>query len=227
MDILWFLRRRLQFVSTLYNGATDSFQETIRKIKAGEPPYVDRRNPEHDDVSEPAFLEEYQEASESIEAIGHWCLCMAYASLKAFLETFIEEMARDFSSALGDLPAKLAAKKGKSWFERHRLLFLEDLRIDWAKAPVKVDDLEQINLARDDVVHNVDVTTAYIYQTEKHAERYPKGLFVDELWVTLGLGGRVRIGRDELTNALALVDAFCTWLEEIRVRYPDHLKSAD
>ena len=81
-------------------------------------------NADPDDVSgDPPFLEELQEASESIEVLGHWCLCMVYASLKAYLEEYVAEMARHFRKAFSDLPERLASKKAKSWFERYRLLF--------------------------------------------------------------------------------------------------------
>jgi hypothetical protein len=226
MDVLYFLRRRLRFTSNLYDQATAPFRETIRKIEAQEPPYVDPRNPEDDDLSEPFFLEEYQEAGESIEVIGHWCLCMVYASFKAFLAEYMSEIARDYQG-LGDLKEKLAARKNKNWFERYRLLFLEDMGIDWRKGPVKLSELEHLNLARDDVTHNVDVMSMYVYQTDRHAERYPKGLFVDEVWLNLNLGGRIKVGRDELTAGLGMVDDFCAWLEDIRVHYRAYLKARE
>ncbi len=224
MDLLWFLHRRLAFIDRLYDQTTAPFQETLRKINAGEPPFVYAGDP--DDVgSDPPFLEELQEASESIEVLGHWCLCMVYASLKAYLEEYVAEMARHFRKAFSDLPERLASKKAKSWFERYRLLFLDDMGIDWHKGPVKLDDLEHLNLARDDVTHNVDVMSIYAYQTEKHAKRYPKGLFIDDLWTRLNLGGRIRVGRDELSAALRMADDFCAWLEDIRNRYPAYVQS--
>jgi hypothetical protein len=225
MDILWFLRRRLSFVANLYDTATAPFETTKGKIEAGEPPFVDQRDLERFDVSEPPFLEEFLEANESAEVIGHWCLCMVQASLKAFLEEYVENMERDYGRALGDLRAKLSAKKAKSWFERYRLLFGEELDIDWHKGPVPMTDLEQINLTRDDLIHNVDMATTYVYQTEKHAEHYPKSLFTDEVWMKMGLGGKIVIKKDQLTKAVALVENFCAWLEEIRVRYPAYVRS--
>ena len=226
MDVLYFLQRRLRFTSNLYDEAAAPFRETIRKIEAAEPPYVDPRNPEYDDVSEPFFLEEYQEAAESIEIIGHWCLCMVYASLKAYLDRFITEIARNFRNG-SQFRQLLAAKKAKSWFDRYRLLFLEDLGIDWHKGPVTLSELEHLNLARDDVTHNVDVMSMYVYQTKQHAERYPKGLFVDEVWLNLNLGGRIKVGRDELTSGLRMVDDFCTWLEDIRIHYRAHIRTTE
>ncbi len=52
---------------------------------------------------------------------------MVYASLKAYLEEYVAEMARHFRKAFSDLPERLASKKAKSWFERYRLLFLDDM----------------------------------------------------------------------------------------------------
>ena len=223
MDLLWFLQRRLTFVSNLYDESTAVFQETIRKIDAGEPPFVDNRSAEDEDVSEPLFLEQYQQAGESIEVIGHWCLCMVYASCKAYLEEYIREMERDYRG-LGDLRTKLAGKKAKSWFERYRLLFLEELGIDWRKGPVDLAQLEHLNLTRDDVTHNVDVMSILVFQTDRHKEQHPKGLFIDD-WACLSLGGRIKVGREELTAALRTVDGFCAWLEDIRLHYPSYIKS--
>jgi hypothetical protein len=222
MDLLWFLQRRLRFTHDLYHGATSPFRETLRQIEAGEPPFVDARDPENGDT-DPPFLDEYQRAAEAIEVIGHWCLCMVFASCKAYLEECVDEMARDYRG-LGDLRQILAQKKAKSWFERYRLLFLEELGIDWEKGPVKLADLEHMNLARDDLTHNVEVMSMYVYQTESHAQRYPKGRFVDDLWTRLGLGGRIKVGPEELTAAITVVDEFCRWLEDIRLHYPKHVR---
>lgn len=227
MDILWFLRRRLRFISDLYDTATAASRDTMLKIEEGEPPYVDTRDPECDDVSVPAFLEEYQEASESAEVIGHWCLIMAHASLKAFLEEYIAEMAGRYPKAFGDLHAKLDSTKASNWLERYRTVFLLELRIDWNEAPVKLTDIEQINLTRDDLIHNVNVTSTYIYQTKKHGQRYPQSLFADEMWAGLASGGRIKVGREELTRALEIVEDFCRWLEEIRSNYLAHVRTTE
>ncbi|MBA3914473.1 MAG: hypothetical protein H0X25_11650 [Acidobacteriales bacterium] len=224
MDLLWFLRRRLKFINRLYNQTTGQFYETMNNIQSGEPPFVDERNPEFDNMSDPPFLEEYQEAAESAEVIGHWCLCMVYGSLKAYLEAYIDEMSRDYVG-LSDLRKCVAAKKAKSWFGRYRIAFLEDISIDWAKGPVRLSELEHLNLSRDDVTHNIDVTSIYAYQTDKHAGRYPQGLFIDEEWAHLNLGGRIRLGPDELVAALTMVDEFCAWLEDIRLNYRGHVQA--
>lgn len=224
MDILWFLKQRLEFIDRLYNDSTASFREKMCKIEAGEPPYEDQRNPEYDDVSEPAFLEEWQDANEAVEVVGHWCLNMVQASLKAFLEEYVNDMAR-YYRPLSAAKEELAKTKAANWFERYRLFFLNYFRIDWERGPVNIQDLEHMNLTRDDLTHNVSVTTNAVYQTEKHAKRYPKGLFTDGVWATFGLGGKIKIGRDQLTHALGLVYGFANWLENIRINYIAHLRT--
>jgi hypothetical protein len=224
MDILWFLKRRLEFIDHLYGETTASSRDKMRKMEEGETPYEDHRDPEYADVSEPAFLEEWQEANEVVEVIGYWSLNMIQASLKAFLEEYVNDMAR-YYSPFAEAKSELAKTKASNWFDRYRLFFLNCFHIDWERGPVKIQDLEQINLTRDDLIHNVDVTTHAIYQSKKHAQRYPKSRFTDEVWATIGLTGKITIGRDEITQALSLVDGFCSWLDEIRMHYSAHLKA--
>lgn len=218
MDVLWFLRQRLRFTSNLYDVASAPFRETTRKIEAGEEPFVNRRNPDYDD-SEPPFLQEFLEASEAVDVMGHWCLMMTFASLQAFLREHVSQMAGAHGHDAKEVRARCDAVKARNWFERYRKFYLEEFGIDWNKGPVKLDDLEQINLTRDDLVHNVEVTSPYVYRTEKHAARFPKSLFTDELWEGLAIGSKIKVGRDELTRALQIVESFCAWLEENRGSY--------
>jgi hypothetical protein len=223
MDILWFVKRRLEFIDHLYDDSTASFRDKLRKIEAGETPYEDYRHPEYDDISEPAFLEEWQDAHEAVEVVGYWCLNMVQAALKAFLEEYVNDMAncyRPFSAA----KEELAKTKAANWFERYRLFFLNYFHIDWNQGPVTISDLEHMNLTRDDLIHNVNVTTHTVYQTEKHAQRHANGLFTDDIWATFRLGRKIRVGRNQLTQALNLLDRFASWLEEIRVNYVSHLR---
>jgi DNA-binding XRE family transcriptional regulator len=97
--------------------------------------------------------------------------------------------------------------------------------IDWSTGPVKLDELEQINLTRDDLIHNIDVTTQAVYKNERHAERYPEGLFTDEMWRQMAMPRKIKVGREELSTALQIVDSFCGWLEDIRLHYKRYLES--
>lgn len=214
MDLLYFLKERLRFIEQLYDGAISPFEETKRKIEDHEAPYVDNRDPEY--VSEPAFLSEWQQADDSIMVIGHWALCMVQASLKAYLQGCIGPTGSIWWRPK-ILLSLLAKKQSKSWFGRYQLLFFEDLGIDWSKGPASLSELEQLNLTRDDVIHNVDVLSMSVERAEKHAERYPVGLFTDEMWAKAGLE-RVIVDKKKLGVAIELVERFCTWIEGIRIR---------
>lgn len=209
MDLLYFLKERLKFIEQLFDGAISPFEETKRKIEEHEPPYVDKRDPEY--VSEPAFLTEWQQAEDSIMVIGYWALCMVQASLKAYLQGCVGPTGSIWWRPK-ILLSLLAKKQGKSWLGRYRLLFLEDLGIDWSKGPISLSELEQLNLTRDDVIHNVDVLSMNVERTEKHSERYPVGLFTDELWAKVGVE-RVKVDKEKLRVAIELVEKFCTWIE--------------
>ncbi len=220
MDLLYFLHRRLEFIRDLYDSTVRVFEGRKRQIDAGEPPYVDHRNPEV--VDEPAFLSEWQQADDSIMVIGHWCLCMVQACLQAYLKECISPLGALWwdANALHD---ELGKKDGKNWFGRYRLLFL-DLGVDWSKGPVALSALEQLNLTRDDLMHNVRTMTFDVERAEKHTKRYPVGLFVDDLWSNLGME-RLLVDREKLELGIHLVTEFCGWLDDIRCNYPRYAKS--
>lgn len=216
MDLLYFLETRLTFIEHLYDSATALFEETKRKIENGEQPYIDTRDPEYAD--EPAFLSEWQEADNSAAVIGQWCLCMVQASLQAYLRESISPSGSTWwnSETLGRV---LSERKGGSWFGRYALLFREELGIDFNAAPVALSDLEQLNLTRNDLIHNVSLLTETVERTEEHAERFPIALFTDDLWTAMGVE-RIRVTKDKLDTAVRLVRNFCTWLDGIRSSYP-------
>jgi len=217
VDLLYFLRTRLSFVDELYNSTVQPYEDRKCKIEAHEEPYVDLRDPEYAD--EPAFLEEWQEADDAMMVIGHWCFCMVHASLKAYLKSYLGPV--DVTADSSALDRELRSTGGKSWFERYRLLFLKALGVDWNSGPVKIGELEQLNLTRDDLIHNVDVLSLNVPMSADHAERFPNSLFTDDLWYGVP-GGRVRIDHERLQLAIRLVLEFCGWLETFRddtVRY--------
>jgi hypothetical protein len=215
MDLLYFLMKRLEFVQKLYDSAVEPFNEIKRKIEDHEEPYIDRRNPEDYD-GEPAFLAAWQDADDSAMVIGHWCLCMVQASFQTFLRDCIRPIGALWWNPEAMLE-ELAKKKG-SWFERYRLLFL-DIGIDWANGPVPSTDLEQLNLTRNDLMHNIDMLSANVQRVEDHAKKFPSGLFLDEMWIGLDIE-RIKIDREKLEFAIHLVSEFCTWLDDFRCNYP-------
>ncbi len=215
MDLLHFLNRRLEFINHFYTEAIRPFEQTKRLIENGQGPYVDRRNPEHTD-GEPAFLSEWLDTNDAISVIGHWCLCMVQASLHAFMNELTEPTAAIWwDSEL--LKRELAQIREPNWFDRYTRLFREVLGVDWSRSPVPLLDLEQLNLTRNDLNHNIDLMSFVVERTEKHASRFPVGLFTDEFWHQLGME-KVDVDKVKLEKAADMVRQFCAWLDEIRLR---------
>lgn len=215
VDLLYFATQRLRFVQNLYQTATTPFRDLKEQIWV------------YDSDGDPVFLSEWEDADGAVTVVGYWCLCMVQATLHAYLRDCIAPLGslRWNSSELRTrLERKKKEKKGKNWFDRYRLVFLEDLGVDWERGPVSPADLEQLNLTRNDLTHNIDLMDFGVNRVESHAERFPIGLFTDDLWQSHGIE-RVTVDKDRLDLAIRLVTEFCTWLDGIRCGYPAYIKS--
>ena len=65
----------------------------------------------------------------------------------------------------------------------------------------------------------MDMFSTNVERIEKHAERFPIGLFTDELWSGLG-NERIKIDKAKLQLAIRLGREFCAWLDGIHCDYP-------
>lgn len=140
MDILAGLKEKLRFIESFYKGASAPFVETKRKIEAEESPFVPRPfDPERDTDTEPPFLVEWEDADDSINVTGQTALSLVQASLREYLDAFI-------------LLSRVKPPVGKGdWFARYKAFFLETYGIDWDAGPVPTKEIEEINLARNDI----------------------------------------------------------------------------
>ena len=84
MDVRFFLNRRLAFIRQFYVTASEAYVERKRKIEAEEEPFI----PPYSEDSEPAFLEEWIEADESLQVLGRSCLSMLAATLHLYFKTW-------------------------------------------------------------------------------------------------------------------------------------------
>ena len=84
MDLAHFLNQRLKFVEYFHASTTASFEEVKNRIEAGEPPYVDTRDPEYAD--EPAFLEEWERADAAMTITGAASLDVLQSTFREFLD---------------------------------------------------------------------------------------------------------------------------------------------
>jgi hypothetical protein len=210
MDILGGLREKLRFIERFYNGASASFSETKRKIEGEEPPFVPRPfDPDRDSDTEPPFLTEWEDADDAISVVGQAALSLVQASLREYLDAFIE-LSR----------IKLPAGKG-DWFARYKAFFLERYGIDWDAGPVLTAQIEEINLTRNDIHHTGREFGMTRRQSREHYRRFPDGIFTDEYDRRMYAGFedpklRIYVTAENLREAIRRVEVFCEFLEKNR-----------
>jgi hypothetical protein len=192
MDIQAGLRDKLRFIERHYAAASAPFRETKRKIDAGEDPF---EPPPFDAETatdfRPPFLEQWQEANESLNIEGQVAIDLVRAALREYLSSFI--------NLYGD---PLTAS-GKNWLRLYRKHFLETHGIDWEEGPVPLDELEEVNLARNDVERGGEPFGKTRRLTNDRELGFPAGRFVDEIEEQVfQASGRLWPGRFEVTDAV-------------------------
>jgi hypothetical protein len=212
MDLLYFLDERLSFISYFYESTVSVFQETMRKIEAGEPPYKDTRNPE--DAGEPAFLTEWQDADAAANITGASCLQLLQSTFHSFLKEYLKQIGQKH------LIPQVGEMKQKSWFRNYRALFLEVLGIDWSKSGAGIGLLEQFILTRDDFTHNLDYSSLFVFQSSTHASKYPDSAFADPKWpAPMFREARLIVTREVLEKATAALRRLCEYLDGERLEF--------
>lgn len=209
MDLAYFLSERLKFVAYFHSAITAHFQEVKNKIEAGEPPYVDTRNPEYAD--EPAFLEEWQRADAAMTITGAACLDLLQSTFHEFLDQFMVE------SGNGEITPHLNEMGKKSWIGNYREFFERYLEIEWTTSGADLDLLEQAILTRNDFTHNVDLFSFEAFQTPFHSKKYPDSAFADPRWKEL-FPDRIRltVPTETLQRAIESLRTLCEYLDHER-----------
>jgi hypothetical protein len=212
MDLLLGLREKLQFIERMYGKAGESFVETKRKIENSEDEFDHSGWDPESFSDEPPFLAEWQEADEAVNLLGQACLSLVQSALKEYLDGCLSVVRR----------TKPQRKGKESWFDTYERFFKEQFKIDWAKSPVQLPLIEEINLARNDAQHTGREFGMARYLDARHHERFPKGLFADPTIAAMvqrsPLMGPVplRVTADGLREAIKRVLDFCSFIDERR-----------
>ena len=212
MDILSGLKDKLRFTERHYAAASESFREAVRKIEASEPSFEPPPfDPETDMRPESPFSEEWQEADESLNLVGEAALQLVQCAFRDYLSWFVKLSG-------GQLTAS-----GKNWLERYKNHFLQEYDIDWESGPVPIEELEEVNLARNDVEHNGQPFAMTRVQSKDHKRRFPRGVFVDEIHKQAMQSNdwprRIDVTADALKEAIRRIEAFCEFLDSRRLWY--------
>jgi hypothetical protein len=213
MDVAFFLKERIAFIRRLYEGASSTFVERMRKIENGEEPFV----PPYSEDAEPAFQNEWIEADTSLQVLGHACISMLAAALHLYLETWAKELRLNCRASHGKV------FKNKGWFHGYSVYFESCLGIQFDQTPANPSVLEEVVLARNRIAHPESILSAKANYAADDLGKLRRPLFLDER--TSGLSDlpdlerfllfppMIHVTGEKLAFALAEVERFCTWLE--------------
>lgn len=212
MDVLFFLKERTRLIRQYYVHATSPFNEIIRKIEAGEEPYV---HPYSEDW-EPPFLSEWVEADELREVTGRCCLSMLSASLQLYFKTWERSLGLRCGTTF-----KTEFRDG-GIVGGYRACLTSCADIDWSQCPADLEIIEQVVLARNRDQHPESITSVRVTHTEKDRQRFPRPFFMSEREAALFEEGdeqalfmllSVHVSSDKLMTAIEQVERLCEWLE--------------
>jgi len=142
MDVRYFLSRRLDFIRQFYEMSSAPFIERKRLIEAEEEPFV----PPYSEDPEPAYLEEWLEAEESLQVLGRTCISMLAAVFHLYFKTWERQIGVPVDASLkGDF------KNG--WFNGYKAYFARHFRIRFEDGPFRLGVLEEIVLVRNRAQH--------------------------------------------------------------------------
>ena len=217
MDARYFLSRRLKFIRQFSEMSSAPFIKRKRQIEAEEEPFA----PPYSEDPEPAFLNEWLEAEESLQALGHMCISMLAAVFHLYFKAWERQIGIPVDASLkGDF------KNG--WFNGYKAYFARHCFIRFEDSPTKVVVLEEIVLVRNRTQHPESITMDSSHYSDSDLEKLPHPFFIDEddaslfseteeserAWL---MAPAIRITVEKLFTALDEVESFAEWLENVEV----------
>jgi hypothetical protein len=227
MDVVYFLKERTRMIRQYYATASDPFLEIIRKIDAGEEPYI----PPYSQDSEPPFLTEWLEANEMLQVTGRCCLSLLSGSLQLFFKTWERNLGIECGKHCGT-----AFKRGL--VQGYKECFSALPRVDWSTCPVELNLLEQVVLARNRDQHPENIWTLNVTHSERDLRSHPspffihedeRGLLGDDEDSRMLMSAHLHVSAELLEAAVTQVETFCEWLEHqlFRAMYPNYRETPD
>lgn len=217
MDVRYFLNRRVNFIRQFYEIAAAPFIERKRQIEAEEEPFV----PPYSEDPEPAFLEEWLEAEESLQVIGRTCISMLAAVFHLYFKTWERQIGIPVDDSL-----KADFKNG--WFNGYKAYFARHFRIRFEDSPVRLGVLEEIVLVRNRAQHPESITMDSSHYSDSDLKKLPHPFFIDEndasLFSDNEEGERawlmepaIHVSAEKLFAVLSEVERFSVWLENVDI----------
>ena len=215
MDLVFFLKVRLEFAKYFYRNASTPFMGIVAAIENEDPPFV----PEYDESGEPPYLQEWQDAKTGLESVGLTALSMVASSLQLFLDDWViqrHERRRE---------AKYKRKHSKGWFHAYLKIF-ESVGLHIDECPADLELIEQAVLARNRGQHPEVLTMLQTTHSKSDLEKYPSPYFVSETdqkvmdfdngELSWWLSPNVYVDEAKLDAVVAEVEKLSEWLEDDR-----------
>lgn len=217
MDVQYFLNRRVNFIRQFYEIAAAPFIERKRQIEAEEAPFI----PLYSEDPEPAFLEEWLEAEESLQVIGRTCISMLAAVFHLYFKTWERQIGIPVDDSL-----RADFKNG--WFNGYKAYFARHFRIRFEDSTVRLGVLEEIVLVRNRAQHPESITMDRSHYSDSDLKKLPHPFFIDEndasLFSDNEEGERawlmepaIHVTAEKLFSVLSEVKRFSEWLENFDI----------
>lgn len=209
-----FLKLRTAFIRYFYETSVKPFNEIKTAIENEKEPYI----PPYSEDGESPFLDQWMDAEQGIDTVGHACISMLSSSLQLFLKAWVNR----FEKAHG---MKFNANfKEKGWFHGYKQIFIQ-LKLPLSQCTIDFDVVEQITLARNRVQHTEDLTDLRVKHSENDLKRFPNPFFASEAEINMAiqddddsvtwwLKPSVKPTKGKILEAIHHVEELCCWLEE-------------
>jgi hypothetical protein len=227
VDVKFFLSERTAFIRYFFEQASGPFEETMRKIQAGEAPWEPKTYDDSDGVG-PEYELEYQDAKAGFEVVGQTCISMLSEAIKAFFVGHERDLGADFEKAVGD-EDEFNKIFSKGFLKGYQKLYARFFHVNWSRCPADLKLLEQIVLARNDSQHARGITQFRATHSAKNLRRFPEPFFISEdekryrsvtehkEWL---IDPTVSVSRDQLLHAIREVEKLGEWFQSDNVSDP-------
>jgi hypothetical protein len=214
------LIERIAFIRQFYTTSSTPYLERIRKIEAGEDPWV----PKYSEDSEPPFLSEWLEADESLQVLGLACTSMLTATLHMYFKTW--------QKVLGvEIEEKLRGLFKKNWVQGYKELFANSAGVPFNSCPVNLKLLEELVLARNRTQHPESLSTIRSSYSSADLQKLPHPFFIDERELAFStendqgekewlMPPTIRVTAEKLESVMLEVERFAQWMETVELNKP-------
>jgi len=214
VDIEHFLKSRTSFIRYFYENAVRPFNEIKIAIENKQEPYI----PPYSEDGEPPFIEEWMDAEQGVETVGHACISMLSSSLQLFLKSWVTRLENAHGMKFN------ANLKKKGWFHGYKQIFNE-LELPLSQCGANLDLIEQITLARNRVQHPEELAQLGVDHSESDLKKFPKPFFAHETELKMAsrdgdgsatwwLRPSVKSSKEKIFKAINQVEVLCAWLEQ-------------